>query len=827
MSLRRICLSLLLSLIFFVTMGSAQTGNVALQVEAAFDNFYRPGQWLPVRVDVQNDGADLTGRLTVRPESSDRAVSNAYSTLVDLPSGSAKTVFLHIQVREFPSFITVELLTDDNVRVIQERIALTPIDPRDDLHIVIREGDAGNLNLNALHTANFAAFQANWSGENIPDNATALQAVDTIWLNGVDSEAFTVTQIQTLEDHVLRGGHLIVFGGLSWEQTASRLSDLLPLVPSGTASIDDVTPLARFAGDVRASLTGDTLVTTGELRDDARVLVETTDGLPLISRHDYGAGTVDYVGLDPALNPLQDWQRVSDLWLQIVATVDPQPAWTMGFIDAQQTAAALATLPGIDLLPPVSSMLLYLFAYIFLIGPVNYFILSRINRRGFAWVTIPLLIAIFTGLAWTVGFNLRGNDVILHRLNIVQTWEDNDDAYLQQLISVLAPRRDSFTLSVPDERFLRVIPGLQSSSVLSGALEQSTAEIVQRSGFAAEDFTVDGGIFSNFNATGTIPKPDIGGTVTMVYNPTTGTQALQGIIRNDSDFTLEAPILLARNLALPLDNIAAGDSLSLNTSDTVMESLEDVVPAAAPISYSYEQIISIRDTRSYRANILRTRTDILNPPEEELLPGSLESDIQERRRALLTAFTRDQFSSTARGHDVYLAGWSDVWTDDDVTFDEKGTQNLTTTLYLIRLDVTIEQPDDVVTIQPDQFTLFWLNAESTIGTVPDDLTMEQLSSTEMQFVPIDGAILDDVTGMQIRVDRGSSYGRQFELLLWNYPLQQWMPLEDTRREEYILTDPTPYLGVNNSVRMRFEMDIPFGSAWVRHVGVLQTGTFKE
>ncbi|NOG49686.1 MAG: hypothetical protein HND48_09765 [Chloroflexi bacterium] len=74
-------------------------------------------------------------------------------------------------------------------------------------------------------------------------------------------------------------------------------------------------------------------------------------------------------------------------------------------------------------------MLAFLLAYVVLIGPVNYFILSRIGRREFAWLTVPGLIAVFTIAAWVTGFNLRGTDVTLSRLSVIESWPGAEDAH--------------------------------------------------------------------------------------------------------------------------------------------------------------------------------------------------------------------------------------------------------------------------------------------------------------------------------------------------------------------------------------------------------------
>ena len=51
---------------------------------------------------------------------------------------------------------------------------------------------------------------------------------------------------------------------------------------------------------------------------------------------------------------------------------------------------------------------------------MNYLVLRWLDRREWAWVTIPTLIAVFTVGAFGFGNALRGSDVILHEIAIVR-----------------------------------------------------------------------------------------------------------------------------------------------------------------------------------------------------------------------------------------------------------------------------------------------------------------------------------------------------------------------------------------------------------------------
>ena len=55
----------------------------------------------------------------------------------------------------------------------------------------------------------------------------------------------------------------------------------------------------------------------------------------------------------------------------------------------RRSSGAVANLPSLAL-PPITGLLVLLFGYIILVGPVNYLVLSRLDRREWAWITVPV-----------------------------------------------------------------------------------------------------------------------------------------------------------------------------------------------------------------------------------------------------------------------------------------------------------------------------------------------------------------------------------------------------------------------------------------------------
>ena len=538
---------------------------IEMSVEVGFDSYFRPEQWTPIRIKLKNNGESVSGRLVVRPETSGTVVGNPFSTPIDLPSGAAKSALLNIQARSFPDRIRVELIDAEGIVHASREDGLIDLSPQDKLYAVVSGPNTAPPNLSGLRIGGFQAEQALWGAGEIPQNGFSLQSLDMIMLVNIDSEALSSGQRRALRHWVEGGGHLIVSGGPAALNTVAALADLMPLTGGESRSIDDLSALARFSGD-RTRLAERTIITIGAPLDEARTLAE-QDGIPLLLRRELGAGLVDYLAADPTLEPLASWDNLDGLWLKLLATRAPHPTWREGFTRPEWGAVAVANLPGVNLLPPMQTLCLFLGAYILLIGPLNYFVLSRLRRNGWGWFTIPVFIICFTGIAWTVGFSLRGAEIIVSRNTLVQSYADQDEAQVRQFIGLLSPRRATYSLALPAGHSLAVAGAASPSSIFASNTIQTATEISQGAAFSAPEFTIDGGIFANFSASGRVERPAISGAFTLSFDILESGRMIgvyQGAIQNESDIRLRDAVILGPGLAHRLESdFAPGDIVTL------------------------------------------------------------------------------------------------------------------------------------------------------------------------------------------------------------------------------------------------------------------------
>lgn len=863
----RFKLAVLCLVCLFVMPNQAQIQDLlTITVDGGYGGFYRPDHWTPLHVTIQNRGAGIQGRVIVRPETSAGGLSNAYSLPVDLPpqTGDDPAVFsdfLYVILDGGDATLRVEFLNEDDGVLISRDVTLRALAPRDALHVVLSESTnlSNPITLDNVHPAGYRGYTIYWQLNNLPDRAGGLDAVNTILFNDIntsdldDADAtFGAVGIQQIEQKaalrawVLNGGHLIVTGGAAWELTANGLQDMLPFVPQSFQTAQDLTPMAHFAADYETELSGDYFLTVGEIIGD--VLLTNAAGDPLIIRRGYGNGTVDYLTVDPNAAPLVNWRNRDKLWFTLATSTQARPNWSYGFSQWDQGTTAMEILPGVTLLPAVMTLIGFLAAYVLLIGPINYFILSRINRQGYAWVTIPFFIGIFSVLAFQLGFQIRGDRVILSRLSVIQTWQDSQQAHVHQLIGLLAPRRNNYTLSMDDgrtrddeqndplgdTRMLR--PVGQEVAVGSFVAARTPIEIQQGVSFTAVDFPVDASFIAGFSTNGALARPAIDGLVTvdLSQQETDAMLRLRGSVRNNTEFTLHDPVILARGVVLPLDtSLQPGEQIVFDTNNETSLISEPAVPVSMEYARDTDDVIMIlsnmvpyssRPTVFSYDNVLSILGSNPDNPASFTAKAQNASDEFRRRQAFLQSFIRDQYGSTARGNSVYLIGWTDQAPYTETVPNEL-TRTVDTTLYIVELAVQYDTPQrSEIVITEDQFT--WVSIDRTNAPNAGVIRVDVPASAEIvfRFTPLPGSVLDEVNALDIIYNRRDSrVASTFEI--WNWEAAEWEVFTIMDADRMTFDDPARFLGPLNAVQIRATPRGDGGNLTIDRIGIEQRGNF--
>jgi len=436
---------LLIGILSPAVVGAAGDGPV-MTAKALLQGHVRAGSWFAVAVDVENAGPAVTGELRITGGTDSKT---RFGTPVELATGSRKRYLLYAQPPTFGGNMKVQLVSGD--KVVSEAKVATALHDQSQLVVgVVSENPArivGELKL--LPSQNgVPPTIVPLTPEDLPERLQAWSGIDRLVWQDVDAARLAPGQLAALRSWIAGGGRLVITGGTAGaDALAAFPDDLLPYRPTTVMDIDPAA-LRPVLGGVPAGAA--TLAAYAGAEGPGRTLARSGDRV-VAAELGIGSGAVTLLGFDPTTT----WIAEGDTW--------DTPLWrrllpgragaTVGLTDDSQIVAAVTNLPSLAL-PPLGSLLVLLFGYIVLVGPVNYLVLRRIDRREWAWVTIPALIAVFTFGSIGIGTMLRGTEVVVHEVAIVRGAPATEAATVQSYIGIFSPSRATFQLRVPGDALL-------------------------------------------------------------------------------------------------------------------------------------------------------------------------------------------------------------------------------------------------------------------------------------------------------------------------------------------------------------------------------------
>lgn len=425
---------------------------VEMEARALVGGSYAVGGWAAIAITLVNEGSPTSGHVEADTE------AGTTRRFVEMPAGSRKAVTIYVQPGGFQREVTVRYVEPNGT----VRTTAAVVAREQSSHQVAIVGDR-NGSLRAQLSGAIVPGTSEpvvLGTRDLPERPEPLEGIDTIVWAG-DATTVGEGQRRSLERWIAAGGQLIVIGGADWQARAAAFTDLLPL--EGLAGRDgvDQAELAAWVGADAAGV-GSATVASGLPRAGARVLV--ADGeTPLVSMRSIGAGRVVLLGPDLAADAYRGWPGSAQLWSRLLPATMATDAFFGGQMPDREQAAgsmaqALNTLPALEV-PPAELLLIVIVAYIVLIGPVSYLVLSRLDRRELAWVTAPVLVLLFTAGSYGIGVTLKGSEVLVNQIAVIRTAPGVRAATVESYAGVFSPTRGTYDLAVEADALLAQMRG--------------------------------------------------------------------------------------------------------------------------------------------------------------------------------------------------------------------------------------------------------------------------------------------------------------------------------------------------------------------------------
>lgn len=742
-------------------------GDVTLTAHAGFDGNCKQNAWIPIRVKVENKGADLNARIQVAYENTIGGKS-AHAVDISLPTNSRKEMFLYLYPDKYLSKVSVDVVVGDQV------IVTTPLNINcigsESLMIGSLSSDTlSTISIN--HDVQFAGFVrvAQLQLTDLPDQPQGWESLDALVIANVDMGSITDKQRIALKGWLAQGGKLLMTGGPQWQGTINGLDEILPVALNGTKTLNDLSALQAYAKTsiVLDAASSPAIVATGKLQPKSVVLLE-QDGVPLLVQKQFGAGSIYYLAADPSLQPLKSWGGMPIFYGHLLGTHSFHPGWSNPEWDSSAANQALAALPALGL-PPTLYVLCLLGIYILVIGPINYLILRRMKRQELAWITIPAFVLLFTLVAYFSGFWIRGARPILNRLAIVNAWDGIDQAQVRGLVGVYAPIRTKYTLQAGG----LFLPYPFDSNNQTLQTNQGWLSVLHGTEILLPDILVESGGMKSTFLSGSVPAIKI--THNLVLALSESNPTITGSITNNSKYTLKNAVLITVDDAKKLGDLAPGATKRVQAVLSFSPVGSDIYDFQSQNLYSYSQN---------------------DQPDDRVI----------RQNALMRALQTSGQIKNKVTSGIYLIGWVD---DALLATSVQGQSfdSYDTTFYTLALSPTLSSKPGPIKLTPGLFS--WESSTPDLSPYMSDYYGRDIppggySLTFKLAVPIH---YSSVKSLKLGLNANNITTNKptgIKVSLRDWQTGQWVAIADVTWGSMEIPDPARFVGPEGEISLRID-----------------------
>ncbi len=430
--------------------------NIRIGLPEGFNSqLYKVGTWTPVQVDLQAGPARFQGEMRVLVGDDD-GTPQVVVEPIDVPARSMGSFTTYVRPGSTNAEFTVQVFREGRRRAVTSRSTMEAdaLDPGQILIATLGKPEGVNLvpeqDEFKPDTTNPASIQTSLVRvapmrvpEGIPSKWYGYDGVDVVVLDANDANALGALDAfrnLALKEWVRNGGHLVVAVGERWQvANDSFLAELLPARPNGQTRTRDLGMVESFAGSNKPITTPDgpeAAVTTLVLEPERSAKALDLSGRnPVLVRGSYGLGRVTLIGLDVDRAPFREWADRGQFWARVLDL--PRPVTTAAGTtpgtfyggELQDLSSylhkSLEQFEGVRLIP-FGWVAFFVFLYILLIGPGDYFFLKKVVKRmELTWVTFPAIVLAVSLLAYAAAYAIKGTDLRINRVDVV----DVDQSY--------------------------------------------------------------------------------------------------------------------------------------------------------------------------------------------------------------------------------------------------------------------------------------------------------------------------------------------------------------------------------------------------------------
>ncbi|MBI5116905.1 hypothetical protein HZA56_10565, partial [Candidatus Poribacteria bacterium] len=441
-----IFLSGLIVLTLLAQSHSFAQNDPRVKVNIGVDGNYKARTWATVALEIDPEIAnmapvDVVLTISQRQGHEVKTLRHYSASLSSHHGDAAAELSIPIYLTPNSNYIILQI-SKDGRRLLQQAHFLERLERGRETFVLVLTSQPESFNIIPSIKMRYDIKTMFLSPSSLGKDWTFYHALECVIVDNVKLSSLTAEQFDAFASWLYRGGNVVfTSAGLDANASDQRLKSLSGFEYSGRRTIMSPYALAAFCDEGPDSIERlDSLEIAAENRD---IFLKTQE-TPLILRHEAGIGFLWALTFDPQEISLKDRSRSDPIVRKIWTTILERCKRNEGSVSWNESVAEAPQTKMQNVFGPVA---VYLIVLVVVLGPINYALLRKLDRREFILLTIPVVTLLLGIGAFCAGLSLKG-DKAIKVTRAVTVGKAGDTVFdHRRYVGVLSPRKGLFQLS--------------------------------------------------------------------------------------------------------------------------------------------------------------------------------------------------------------------------------------------------------------------------------------------------------------------------------------------------------------------------------------------
>ena len=400
-----------------IAVGVSAEPRLDVGLKVGFNGAFNRSCWVPAKVEITNHGNGFSGNILITLKGckgwscseEDKIPFRSYTYPISLSANETKEASIPLRISDNISSLRFQILSVD--KVLYEKEITPDFDALSgNLVIVLTKHKERFAQLAQISDEKERVPRLIFAEpETLPEEWISYESLSSIIFNDIDISLLTPAQIEAVLAWTHSGGSIILtYDFCSVERNLRFLKRILPGNILGREKL-------TAPENLSAEVTGDKNIIQAAtiLRTDLpqELAIISDKGKNIITRCPIGLGSLVLIGFDSEAVTFESGNVRRASYNFLSKYFIPGGTYISKWNAYGERDILLPKIVRVSFLKKY--IISFLILYVLILGPLNYLLLKRLDKREYILVSVPLVVILFVALVYFIGFKLRGKETLL------------------------------------------------------------------------------------------------------------------------------------------------------------------------------------------------------------------------------------------------------------------------------------------------------------------------------------------------------------------------------------------------------------------------------